>query len=265
MEWSEFGVVIPYILTFIVGGVCSLVWRNYLPSYMGEKGKNLATKEDIEVITSKIESVKVEYSKQFEDYKGQQWRSQQRFLWLQEESKLKIDTFKRAVVDVARLIDVIKKYQHFISERELALACAGVSKAESDEDSRQLYIRKHKEFDERTTSAFSEYRNLVVEVGSLYALLAVYFDDEISRCLTDVLGLAHLAVRQKMTFEEISDLLVTEYKAVRQLDHARVKVGEHYDKLCDVGALSLAAQHFYNLLKSHVNSLAGRLEETETR
>lgn len=252
-----------YILTFIVGVISSLILRNFLPGYMGEKGKNLATKEDVEEITSKIESVKVEYSKRFEDYKGQQWRSQQRFLWLQEESKLKIDTFKRAVVDVARLIDVIRKYQHFLSERELALACAGICKAEGDEESRGLYVQKHKEFEERSISAFVEFRNLVVEVGSLFALLSVYFDDEISSCLTDVLGLGHRAIRQKMTLEEISNRLVAGVKAGRPLDHVRVEVGEYYDSLCEADAISLAAQHLYNLLKAHVDSLAGRLGETE--
>lgn len=262
MGWSDLEILMPYVLSFIVGGVCSLIFRNFLPGYMGEKGKNLATKEDIAVITDKIESVKVEYSKQFEDYKDQQWRSQQRFLWLQEESRLKIDAFKRAVVDVARLIDIVRKYQHFLSERDLALACASICKSECDEESRKLYIQKQEEFAERTVLAFSEYRNLIVEVGSLYALLSVYFDDKISSSLTDVLGLAHRGVRQKMTLEEISDRLVAELKSNRSLDHARVKVGEYYDALCDADALSLAAQHFHDLLKAHVNSLAGRLEET---
>ncbi|WP_277759182.1 hypothetical protein [Pseudomonas sp. A34-9] len=263
MEWFDLDLFMRYFLSFIVGGVFSLIVRSFLPGYMAEKGKNLATKEDIEVITSKIESVKVEYSKQFEDYKGQVWKSQQRYLWLQEESRLKIDTFKRAVVDVARLIDTVKKYQHFMSERELALAAVGISKMEGDEGSKQLYLQKHKEFDERTILVFGEYRNLIVEIGSLSALLSVYFDEEILSCLTDVLNLAHRAVDKKMTFEEMSDRLVAELKAGHRLDHARVNVGEYYDNLCDVGALTLAAQHFYNLLKKHVNSLAGRLNESE--
>jgi hypothetical protein len=40
-------------------------------SYLGEKGKNLATKEDISAITQKIESVKEFYSKSLESYKFQ--------------------------------------------------------------------------------------------------------------------------------------------------------------------------------------------------
>jgi hypothetical protein len=43
-------------------GILILLWRHYLPSYFGEKGKNLATKEDIGAITREIESVKALYT-----------------------------------------------------------------------------------------------------------------------------------------------------------------------------------------------------------
>lgn len=43
---------------FVVG----LITRDFLPSYWSEKGKNLATKEDIQGITRQIESVKHEYA-----------------------------------------------------------------------------------------------------------------------------------------------------------------------------------------------------------
>jgi hypothetical protein len=46
----------------VAGGVVFLLIKHYLPSYLSEKGKNLATKEDIEDITEKIESVKSQYS-----------------------------------------------------------------------------------------------------------------------------------------------------------------------------------------------------------
>ena len=42
MEWIP--VVINVVLTILLG----LFIKNYLPSYMDEKGKNLATKEDIQ-------------------------------------------------------------------------------------------------------------------------------------------------------------------------------------------------------------------------
>ena len=52
------------IASFCLG----LIIKSYLPSYMNEKGKNLATKEDIEEITKKTEEVKVEFKKEFQHF-----------------------------------------------------------------------------------------------------------------------------------------------------------------------------------------------------
>ncbi len=52
-------------LLFIAG-----LWlKNYLPNYFNEKGKLLAQKEDIEEITRKIESVKIDFAKESESLK----------------------------------------------------------------------------------------------------------------------------------------------------------------------------------------------------
>jgi len=65
------------ILPVVVGLVLGFLLKDYLPSYARKKGENLATKEDIEEITRKIESVKVaisfekEREKQFLDTKQQ--------------------------------------------------------------------------------------------------------------------------------------------------------------------------------------------------
>ena len=55
-------VICQVIITFIAG----LFIKNYLPSYMNEKGKNLATKEDIQEITQKAEAVQQEFKEKFE-------------------------------------------------------------------------------------------------------------------------------------------------------------------------------------------------------
>ena len=47
-----------YIIGLIILG---LYIKTYLPKYIEEKAKNLATKEDVGEITSKIEKVKREY------------------------------------------------------------------------------------------------------------------------------------------------------------------------------------------------------------
>ena len=51
----------------IVGLIAGVLFlRKYLPTYVAEKGKNLATKEDIAEITRQIESVKSEYAHNLE-------------------------------------------------------------------------------------------------------------------------------------------------------------------------------------------------------
>lgn len=60
MEWIYLGANV--VLFFLLG----LFIKNYLPSYMDEKGKNLATKEDIQEITRKTEEVQKEFKEDFE-------------------------------------------------------------------------------------------------------------------------------------------------------------------------------------------------------
>ena len=55
-------VICQAIIIFIAG----LYIKKFLPSYMNEKGKNLATKEDIQEITRKTEKVRDEFKQNFE-------------------------------------------------------------------------------------------------------------------------------------------------------------------------------------------------------
>jgi hypothetical protein len=51
----------------VVGGVVVyLIVKNFLPSYLIEKGKNLATREDVGAITKEIEDVKHQYAQQLQ-------------------------------------------------------------------------------------------------------------------------------------------------------------------------------------------------------
>lgn len=58
------------IINFIILIVGGLILRGYLPSYFNEKGKNLATKEDIELITDKVEKVRSQYISDIERLKS---------------------------------------------------------------------------------------------------------------------------------------------------------------------------------------------------
>ena len=60
MEWVQ--IILNALFVFLLG----LFIKNYFPEYMKEKGKNLATKEDIEEITRKTELVQKEFKESFE-------------------------------------------------------------------------------------------------------------------------------------------------------------------------------------------------------
>lgn len=76
--------------------------KNFLPSYFNEKGKNLATKEDVEIITEKVERIKSEFIKDLEFIKTD--------LHYVSQSKFSIKTFEREA-----LIDVNLKYAEWIN------------------------------------------------------------------------------------------------------------------------------------------------------
>ena len=63
MDWA---ILIFEILLAVAVFLIGLFVKNYLPSYMDEKGKNLATKEDIEEITRKTEKVQQDFREGFE-------------------------------------------------------------------------------------------------------------------------------------------------------------------------------------------------------
>jgi hypothetical protein len=55
----------------VVAGVCVfLLLKSFVPSYLAEKGKNLATREDMAEITDEIEKVKSEYALILEELKA---------------------------------------------------------------------------------------------------------------------------------------------------------------------------------------------------
>lgn len=54
----------------VAGGVVFLLLKHYLPSYLAEKGKNLATKEDIAEITDEVEGVRSQYAVLLEELKA---------------------------------------------------------------------------------------------------------------------------------------------------------------------------------------------------
>lgn len=62
--------IILQVLTVVGLAVLGILGKYYLPSYTKKKGENLATREDIEEITTKMESVKNLYAEKLEELKS---------------------------------------------------------------------------------------------------------------------------------------------------------------------------------------------------
>lgn len=72
MTLAELTTLFTYLGSFGLGAVVAgvmvfLFLKSFLPSYLSEKAKNLATKEDVEVITDKIERVRGQYAENLQN------------------------------------------------------------------------------------------------------------------------------------------------------------------------------------------------------
>lgn len=238
--------------------IIALLIKFYLPGYIKEKGKNLATKEDIAGITDQIEQVRTEYAKQLELYKDGIWQTQQRYLQMQEEAKLKVDLFKKAVVDVAKLTDLISIYQLHASNSEMNSAIAEMAHDKGDVEVEKSSWDMHLDQKEKAAKLYSDFRGLIVELGGTFALLSVYFEPALSESLHRIITMAHGAAELKMPPAEFRERLEAEYSKGYDLNVIRQVVGQHYDTLGDMKLITAESNRFFRLMKKHI-----KLEDIE--
>lgn len=236
--------------------IMGLLIKTYLPGYIGEKAKNLATKEDVADITCKIEQVKVEYAKQLELYRSEIWQTQQRYLQMQEEAKLKVEVFKKTVVDVAKLTELINNYQVHAVDSQIKSAIAEIAFEKDDKEVYKESWGMHLEQKEKAAKLYSSFRELIVELGGAFALFSIYFEPALTDSLHRIIMMAHGAIELKMSPAEFRKRLEDECNKGLDLNAVRENVGRHYDTLCDVSLITAENNRFFQLMKSHIK-LAG--------
>ena len=109
MEISDIEKIMSLLGSFGVGavlaaGIIFLFIKSYIPSYLAEKGKNLATKEDIEIITEKVESVKTDYAKVLEEIRS---NNQLKLAEIEREKNIKKEVYLQAVEAITRSQNVV--------------------------------------------------------------------------------------------------------------------------------------------------------------
>lgn len=244
------------VVLFISISIVGLLVKFYLPGYIGAKAKNLANKEDIAEITDKIEQVKVEYAKQLELYRSEIWQTQQRYLQMQEIEKLKMDTFKKAVVDVAKLTDLISAYQLHAADSEMNAAIAEMAFEKGNEEVYKASWDMHAVQKEKAAALYFSFRELIVELGGTFALFSVYFETALTESLHRIIMIAHSAIELKMPPAEFRKRLEGEYSKGLDLNAIRESVGRHYDTLYDVSLITEESNRLFNLMKNQIK-LAG--------
>ncbi len=101
----------------IGGGIVLLFIKTFIPKYLSEKAKNLATKEDIAEITSKVESVKSDYATILEEVRS---NHQLKFAAVEREKNIKKEVYLEAVEAIVRSQNMISNFCNLnMSEQEI--------------------------------------------------------------------------------------------------------------------------------------------------
>jgi hypothetical protein len=91
--------------------------KSYIPAYLSEKGKNLATKEDVGAITEEVESVKSGYTEVLEEVK---LGNQLKVSAIEREQNLKKEVYMDAVEAITKIQNMIANFSNLnISEEKI--------------------------------------------------------------------------------------------------------------------------------------------------
>lgn len=103
---------------FLGGGVLFYFVKSYIPAYLSEKGKNLATKEDIGAITNEVELVKSGYAEILEEVKVS---NQIKISAIEREQNTKKEVYMEAVEAITKIQNMIASFSNLnISEEQIA-------------------------------------------------------------------------------------------------------------------------------------------------
>lgn len=101
----------------IGGGAVYLLIKLFLPSYLSEKAKNLATKEDIASITEKVESVKSDYAEVLEELRT---NNQLMLNEIEREKSIKKEVYLEATEALTRSQNVVANLSNLnIGEQDI--------------------------------------------------------------------------------------------------------------------------------------------------
>lgn len=157
------------MIYLIVSVVVSLI-TTFTVQYVSWKGRNLATKEDISGITTKIEDVKLNYSELLEDYKNRLWELRYEKGRLYEEFKIKHEILEKVIVKLNKFGNDAVHHRIYAHHRNIYLALFKLGGAESDN-------KQYREFQIKAENSYLDFGNQSYELTALASTIKVYIDD----------------------------------------------------------------------------------------
>ena len=125
MNTAEVELVFSFFGSFglgaVIGGaIIYLFIKSFIPQYLSEKAKNLASKEDIEAITDKVESVKSDYARLLEEIRS---NNQIKFAAIEREKNTKKEIYMEAVEAITRSQSIITRFCNLNLSEDDITAC----------------------------------------------------------------------------------------------------------------------------------------------
>ena len=122
MSIEEIEKIITIVGSFGVGailgsGILFYFIKSYIPAYLSEKGKNLATKEDVGAITEEVEAVKSGYAEILEEVKV---TNQLKISAVEREQNIKKEVYMDAVEAITKSQNMVANFSNLnISEEKI--------------------------------------------------------------------------------------------------------------------------------------------------
>ncbi|XSS65204.1 hypothetical protein ACP9OK_09575 [Pseudomonas sp. B11] len=169
---------------------------------------------------------------------------------------MKVEVFKKAVVDVAKITNLVNLYQLHSSNSEISSAISQIAYDKGNEELVKVSWDTHLEHHSKAAALYISFRELITELGSTFALFSVYFDHSLTESLHKILTMAHSAAELKMSPAEFRGLLNAEWHKGQGLNLIRQRMGQHYDTLWDISPITEESNKLFELIRDHIK-LAG--------
>jgi hypothetical protein len=163
MQWD-------FLVIYILVSVAVSLITTFIVQYVSWKGRNLATKEDIAGITTKIEGVKLNYYEKLEDYKNRLWELQYEKGRLYEEFKIKHEILEKVIVKLNKFGSDAIIHRIYAHKRNIYLALYKLNNAESDN-------KQYREFQIKAEKSYLDFGEQSYKLTALSSTIKVYIDD----------------------------------------------------------------------------------------